>query len=96
MKKLMTIVAILLTTIAMNARTLVVYYSYTSNVHNIVNELTKQIEADVMRVEPAEKSGLCREQLCDRKRADCSYTQQSKRRVVIPGHRPGECECSRL
>ncbi|MDE6553411.1 MAG: NAD(P)H-dependent oxidoreductase [Muribaculaceae bacterium] len=55
MKKLMMIMAIMLTAIAVNAKTLVVYYSYTSNVHNIMNELTKQIEADVVRIEPAEK-----------------------------------------
>ncbi|MDE5850591.1 MAG: NAD(P)H-dependent oxidoreductase [Muribaculaceae bacterium] len=55
MKKLMMIMAIMLTAVAVNAKTLVVYYSYTSNVHNIVNELTKQIEVDVVRIEPAEK-----------------------------------------
>lgn len=37
------------------AKTLVVYYSYTNNVHKIVTELRTQIEADVVRVEPAEK-----------------------------------------
>ena len=55
MKKLIMALAILLTEIAMNAKTLVVYYSYTNNVQNIVTELTKQIEADVVRIEPAEK-----------------------------------------
>lgn len=40
---------------AAQAKTLVVYYSYTNNVNRIVTELTKQIEADVIRVEPAEK-----------------------------------------
>ena len=55
MKKLMTIMAMVMAVFAVNAKTLVVYYSYTSNVHNIVNELTKQIEADVVRVEPTEK-----------------------------------------
>ena len=48
-------VAIMLTTISMNAKTLVVYYSYTNNVNSVVTELTKQIEADVVRIEPAEK-----------------------------------------
>ena len=47
--------AMVMTVFAVNAKTLVVYYSYTSNVHNIVTELTKQIDADVVRVEPAEK-----------------------------------------
>ncbi len=37
------------------AKTLVVYYSYTNNVAKIVTELTRQIDADVIRVEPAEK-----------------------------------------
>lgn len=40
---------------AMQAKTLVVYYSYTNNVHSIVAELTKQIDADVARIQPAEK-----------------------------------------
>lgn len=55
MKKLMTIMALVIAAFAANAKTLVVYYSYTSNVHNIVTELTKQIDADIVRVEPAEK-----------------------------------------
>ncbi len=37
------------------AKTLVVYYSYTNNVHNIVTALTGQIDADVVIIEPAEK-----------------------------------------
>lgn len=37
------------------ARTLIVYYSYTNNVERIVSELSKQIEADVIEIEPAEK-----------------------------------------
>lgn len=40
---------------AMNAKTLVAYYSYTNNVERIVNELCKQIDADVIEIEPAEK-----------------------------------------
>ena len=36
-------------------KTLIVYYSYTNNVHTIVEDLRKQIEADVVRVQPAEK-----------------------------------------
>lgn len=34
---------------------LVVYYSYTNNTHTIVTDLLTQIEADVVRIEPAEK-----------------------------------------
>lgn len=55
MKKLMTIMAMVIAFFAVNAKTLVVYYSYTNNVNNIVTELTKQIDADVVHVEPAEK-----------------------------------------
>lgn len=36
-------------------KTLVVYYSFTNNVHTIVGDLRTQIGADVIRVEPAEK-----------------------------------------
>lgn len=39
----------------MQAKTLIVYYSYTNNVERIVNELRSQIEADVIEVEPSEK-----------------------------------------
>lgn len=41
--------------IAANAKTLVVYYSFTNHVDALVSDLTTQIEADVVRVEPAEK-----------------------------------------
>ena len=37
------------------AKTLIAYYSYTNNVERIVNELRKQIEADVVEIEPVEK-----------------------------------------
>ena len=36
-------------------KTLIVYYSFTNNVHTVVGDLRTQIEADVTRVEPAEK-----------------------------------------
>lgn len=36
-------------------KTLIVYYSFTNNVHTVVSDLCTQIEADVIRVEPAEK-----------------------------------------
>lgn len=41
--------------ITIQAKTLVVYYSYTNNVHTIVSELLKQIDAEVLRIEPAQK-----------------------------------------
>ena len=34
-------------------KTLIVYYSFTNNVHTIVNDLKTQIDADAVRVEPA-------------------------------------------
>ena len=37
-------------------KTLVVYYSYTNNCHEIVTTLTSHIQADVMRIEPADKT----------------------------------------
>lgn len=42
--------------IAAGAKTLIVYYSFTNNVHTIVGNLQTQIEADVIRIEPAEKN----------------------------------------
>lgn len=40
---------------APTGKTLIIYYSYTNNVHSIINDLQTQIEADVVRVEPTEK-----------------------------------------
>lgn len=40
---------------APEGKTLIVYYSFTNNVHTIVSNLLTQIEADVIRVEPAEE-----------------------------------------
>lgn len=39
----------------MIGKTLIVYYSFTNNVHTIVNDLRTQLEADAIRVEPTEK-----------------------------------------
>lgn len=39
-------------------KTLIVYYSFTNNVHRIVTDLSTQIKADVIRVQPAEKGVL--------------------------------------
>lgn len=55
MKKILFTLAVLLTAVLAQAKTLVVYYSYTNNVHTIVTDLSSQIEADVVRVQPAEK-----------------------------------------
>ena len=55
MRKLLFVLALTISAIATQAKTLVVYYSYTNNVNRIVTELTRQIEADVIRIQPAEK-----------------------------------------
>lgn len=55
MKKIFFAIALMLFALTAQAKTLIVYYSYTNNVERIVNELRTQIEADVIEVEPAEK-----------------------------------------
>lgn len=55
MKKIFFAIALMLFAVTAQAKTLIVYYSYTNNVECIVNELRTQIEADVIEVEPAEK-----------------------------------------
>ncbi len=40
----------------MSAKTLVVYYSYTGNCHEIVQTLTSQIDADTLRIYPFDKN----------------------------------------
>ena len=49
------IMAALFAAITTNAKTLVVYYSFTNNVHTIVSDLSTQIDAAVIRLELAEK-----------------------------------------
>ena len=55
MKRLILSATIIMSVLSIQAKTLIVYYSYTNNVQRIVNELRTQIEADVIEVEPAEK-----------------------------------------
>lgn len=55
MKNFLLLCLMMLGFMSAQAKTLVVYYSYTNNVDRIVSELTLQIDADVIRVEPAEK-----------------------------------------
>lgn len=55
MKKLTLIMALMMTVAVVRAKTLIVYYSFTNNVHTIVRDLQTQIEADVIRIEPAEE-----------------------------------------
>lgn len=55
MRKTVGLVGLFCMVISMQAKTLVAYYSYTSNIQRIVEALVSQIEADVVRIEPAEK-----------------------------------------
>lgn len=55
MKKLILSFAIMSCAIIAQARTLIVYYSYTNNVERIINELRTHIDADILEIEPAEK-----------------------------------------
>ena len=56
MKRLILFLSAMLSLLSTDAtaKTLVVYYSYTGNCHEIVNTLTNQIEADVLEIQPAE------------------------------------------
>lgn len=55
MKKLILTLTVMMTAAFAHSKTLIVYYSFTNNVHTIVSDLRTQIEADVIRIEPAEK-----------------------------------------
>lgn len=54
-KQILTLLALLILPLVMQAKTLVAYYSYTNNVERIVNALRQQITCDVVEIEPAEK-----------------------------------------
>jgi flavodoxin len=41
---------------SLNAKTLIVYYSFTNNIRTVINELSTQIEADVLEVLPKEEN----------------------------------------
>lgn len=55
MKRILFALALLAGFMGLEARTLIIYYSYTNNVGRIVNELRSMIEADVVEIQPAEK-----------------------------------------
>ena len=55
MKTVISTLFALLVAAGVQAKTLVVYYSYTNNVERIVNELRTKIDADVLEIEPAQK-----------------------------------------
>lgn len=58
MKKIQIFILLLLAmaSVDMSAKTLVVYYSYTGNCHEIVQTLTSQIDADTLRIYPVDKT----------------------------------------
>jgi multimeric flavodoxin WrbA len=57
MKKLLTvIIALMMVATSLNAKTLIVYYSFTNNIRTVINELSTQIEADVLEVLPTEEN----------------------------------------
>ncbi len=56
MRRLFSVFCMMLLAVSISAKTLVVYYSYTNNCHEIVTSLTSLIQADVMRIEPADKT----------------------------------------
>lgn len=56
MKKVLSIIAAMFIAATAEAKTLVVYYSYTGNCEEIVTSLTAQIDADVLRIEPVDKT----------------------------------------
>ena len=55
MKRILFILVALIGWLSVDAKTLIIYYSYTNNVEKIVNELKSRIDADVVEIEPAEK-----------------------------------------
>ena len=55
MKRILFFLAAVCLSAAASSKTLVAYYSYTGDCEAIVTELTRQISADVVEIEPAEK-----------------------------------------
>lgn len=55
MKKIIITMALILAVTGLKAKTLIAYYSFTNNIHTIATELQLQTEADIIRIEPAEK-----------------------------------------
>lgn len=55
MKKTILVLIGILASLIADAKTLIVYYSYTNNVKSIVNELSSLIDADIVEIQPAEK-----------------------------------------
>ena len=55
MKRILLVLVVMIGWLSVDAKTLIIYYSYTNNVEKIVNELKSRIDADVVEIEPAEK-----------------------------------------
>lgn len=55
MKHLLITLAVALSVASINAKSVIVYYSFTNNTHTIALELQTQTDADIVRVEPAEE-----------------------------------------
>ena len=55
MKRILFILVVMIGWLSVDAKTLIIYYSYTNNVEKIVNELKNKIDADIVEIEPAEK-----------------------------------------
>jgi len=55
MRTIIVTILALLAASSVQAKTLVVYYSYTNNVERIVDALRTKIDADVLEIEPAQK-----------------------------------------
>lgn len=55
MKKFILPFVIACASAGIHARTLIVYYSFTNNVHTIATELSRQTGGDLLRIEPAEE-----------------------------------------
>ena len=55
-KVLLTLMALAMTTVALQAKTLVVYYSFTNNCRTIATDLKDQLaDADIVEIQPAEE-----------------------------------------
>lgn len=93
MKKLIITMAVVMSTIAASAKTLIVYYSFTNNVHRIVNDLKDQTGADVLRIEPAEEGlDYAANNYAYRQCADCGNTGESQQRIGVSRHQTNKCE----
>lgn len=57
MRLMILALAMVLSASVSEAKTLIVYYSYTNHVKEMVDDLSSIIDADVLRIEPTDKSG---------------------------------------